>query len=170
GARPAGAGRAGAGAVGAGDAVGLALRAAADDACAGRADPGCGRAGRAGPHARQAAQGTAPHARRTRLVMLASVVLLLGGLLQQGAVQVRASLSDDRIAVGATTMLQVTVEADGGRPADIEVPALPPSLDVLSSREYLQTQLSLPGARTTIVRRGTGLRPRAEGQSTTAPG
>lgn len=101
--------------------------------------------------------------------MLASVVLLLGGLLQQGVVQVRASLSDDRIAVGATTMLQVTVEADGGRPAAIEVPSLPPSLDVLSSREYLQTQLSLPGGRTTIVRRDIVLRARAEGLFTIDP-
>jgi hypothetical protein len=96
--------------------------------------------------------------------MLAALTLALGAALaQQSDVQVHVSLSDDRIAVGASTMLQITVEASGGRPDEIELPPLPASLDVLSSREYLQTQLSLPGGRTTIVRRDVVLRARAEG-------
>jgi len=95
--------------------------------------------------------------------MLAAALLVLGALFPQDQAQVHATLSDERIAVGATTMLQVSVEVAGGQPESIQLPLFPAALDVLSSREYQQTQLSLPGGRTTIVRRDIVLRARAEG-------
>lgn len=95
--------------------------------------------------------------------MLTAALLVLGALFPQDQAQVHATLSDDRIAVGATTMLQVSVEVAGGQPESIQLPSFPAALDVLSSREYQQTQLSLPGGRTTIVRRDIVLRARAEG-------
>lgn len=101
--------------------------------------------------------------------MFAAALLVLSALLPQDQVEVHATLSDDRIAVGATTMLQISVEMSGGQPQAIELPAFPASLDVLSSREYHQTQLSLPGGRTTIVRRDIVLRARAEGVFTIEP-
>ncbi|HEU5208757.1 MAG TPA: BatD family protein [Longimicrobiales bacterium] len=101
--------------------------------------------------------------------MFAAALLVLGVLVPQDQVRVHATLSDERIAVGASTMLQVSVEMSGGQPESIELPAFPPSLDVLSSREYHQTQLSLPGGRTTIVRRDIVLRARAEGLFTIDP-
>lgn len=101
--------------------------------------------------------------------MFAAALLVLAVLLPQDQVEVRATLSDDRIAVGATTMLQVSVEVSGGQPESIDLPPFPASLDVLSSREYQQTQLSLPGGRTTIVRRDIVLRARTEGLFTIDP-
>src|SRR5690606_15887573 len=113
--------------------------------------------------------GPASHPRCPRLVMFAAALLVLSALLPQDQVEVHATLSDDRIAVGATTMLQISVEMSGGQPQAIALPAFPASLDVLSSREYHQTQLSLPGGRTTIVRRDIVLRARAEGVFTIEP-
>ncbi len=102
--------------------------------------------------------------------MLSALALALAAtLVQQQDVQIQASLSDDRIAVGASTMLQISVEASGGRPEEIELPVLPTSLSIISSRDYQQTQLSLPGGRTTIVRRDVVLRAHREGLFTIPP-
>ena len=101
--------------------------------------------------------------------MFVAALLVLAALLPQDQVEVRATLSDDRISVGATTMLQVSVQVSGGQPESIDLPPFPASLDVLSSREYQQTQLSLPGGRTTIVRRDIVLRARTEGLFTIDP-
>ena len=98
--------------------------------------------------------------------MTAFVALVLGALAlpqQQAAVTVRATLSDNRIAVGETTMLEIVIETGGVRADRFELPSLPAELDVISTREYLQTSIAVPGGRRVESTRQYVLRPRREG-------
>lgn len=83
--------------------------------------------------------------------------------MQQDPVRVTAGLSAERIDVGATTTLQITVETRGAVPDDIRIPDLPRALDMIGTSEYTQTQISIPGGRTRATRREVVLLARAPG-------
>ncbi|CAN5866652.1 hypothetical protein BH23GEM9_BH23GEM9_10670 [soil metagenome] len=71
----------------------------------------------------------------------------------QDPVRVEASLSSDRIAVGETTTLTVSVETRGARPDPIRTPPLPPELDVIGTSDFSQTSVAVPGGRFRSTRR-----------------
>jgi len=78
--------------------------------------------------------------------------LLLTGAAQD-PVRVTATLSADRINVGETTTLQITVETRGSAPEEIRVPRLTNELQILGTSDYTQTQITIPGGRTRATRR-----------------
>jgi tetratricopeptide (TPR) repeat protein len=82
---------------------------------------------------------------------------------QQDPVRVTAVLTADRVEVGVSTTLQITVETRGPAPDDIRVPTLPANLDILGTSEYTQTQISVPGGRSRATRREVILVARAPG-------
>lgn len=82
--------------------------------------------------------------------------LLCATLLCAGAqdpVRVTAALSAERINVGGTTTLQITVETRGPAPDEIRVPALSRDLEILGTSDFTQTQITIPGGRTRATRR-----------------
>src|SRR5690606_21897478 len=84
-------------------------------------------------------------------VVLLCAVLLCGSV--QDPVRVTAGLSAQRINVGETTTLQITVETRGPAPEEIRVPALSRDLEILGSSDFTQTQITVPGGRTRATRR-----------------
>ncbi|HEX6132566.1 MAG TPA: BatD family protein [Longimicrobiales bacterium] len=95
-----------------------------------------------------------------------SAVLLCAMLLSgaaQDPVRVTASLSAERINVGETTTLQITVETRGTAPEEIRVPDLTRDLEILGTSDYTQTQITVPGGRTRVTRRDVVIIARSQG-------
>jgi hypothetical protein len=92
-------------------------------------------------------------------------VLVAALLLQapQEPAHVAASLSADRIAVGATTTLRIEVEARGTTSPDIGTPVLPPGLELVGSSDFSQLRLSAPGRSIRSSRREYMVRAAAPG-------
>jgi hypothetical protein len=87
--------------------------------------------------------------------MPAAALLLTAALLSlpQEPVRVSATLSSSRIAAGASTTLQITVETRGSAPDRIELPALPQGLEIIATSDFSQAQISVPGGRSRATRR-----------------
>src|SRR5688572_7706227 len=81
----------------------------------------------------------------------------------QEPVRVNAALTLPRISVGSTTELQITIESRGAASVEIRPPSLSSQLQMIGSSDFTQTQISVPGGRTTVHRRKIVLMPRAEG-------
>jgi hypothetical protein len=92
---------------------------------------------------------------------LVCAALLCGSM--QDPVRVSAALSAERINVGGTTTLQVTVETRGAAPEEIRLPSLSSDLEILGTSDYTQTQISVPGGRTRATRREIVIVARSEG-------
>jgi hypothetical protein len=95
-----------------------------------------------------------------------ALIFLLAAVLAtpaQDPVQVSATLTRDRIAVGEATTLQVSVDTRGAAVDEIHAPTLPGGLDVLGTSDFSQTQISMPGGRTRLTRRDIVLSARAPG-------
>src|SRR5690606_3698859 len=117
-----------------------------------------------GPDAREAPSRSASRAGAAGLVMpmvLLCVALLCGSV--QDPVRVSASLSAERINVGGTTTLQVTVETRAAAPSEIRLPGLSRDLEILGTSDFTQTQISVPGGRTRVTRREVVIVARSEG-------
>src|SRR5690606_15487277 len=137
-----------------------------DDARAGGADPQRRGAGRARAVPSAAAPRTAGKAGGARLVMAAPLVALaLAAALQaQDPVRVAATLTPEPVPVGAAAILEVVVETDGPAPEAITIPPLPAELSIVSSSDFTQLQLAMPGGRRRTVRRQVTLVARAPGR------
>lgn len=93
--------------------------------------------------------------------------LLLWALLAvevQDPVQVRARLTRAEIHAGETAILRIDVETGGERAEIQRFHALPPGLEVRSSRDFDQRQFSLPGGTRRFISREYVLRARAAGR------
>lgn len=97
--------------------------------------------------------------------MAALAALLSFALLvtPQDPVRVTATLSASRVDVGASTILRIAVETDGAAPTDIVVPSLPAGLEVISTSDFTQTQITIPGGRTRVIRREVTIVPTRPG-------
>jgi TolA-binding protein len=94
--------------------------------------------------------------------MLAALVLAL--LAVQEPVKVGASLSANRIRVGETTVLQVSVETRGDNAESIELPELPAALAIATTQDFSQLQITYPGGRSRVMRRDIVLEASAAGE------
>ena len=101
-------------------------------------------------------------------VPLALFALVIG-LHAQDPVRVTAKLTPESVPVGETTVLEVVVETNGPAPDAIVVPPLPPELSIVSSSDYTQLQLTMPGGRRRTVRRQITLVAREPGRYEIAP-
>ncbi|MEX1183535.1 MAG: BatD family protein [Gemmatimonadota bacterium] len=81
----------------------------------------------------------------------------------QEQVEVSASLTETRIFAGGRTTLQITVETRSADPDRIIVPRMPPGLEIIGTRDFTQTQISVPGGRTRLTNRDIVLRALAPG-------
>lgn len=96
--------------------------------------------------------------------MLAALLLALTAGLAQEPVKVGATLSSNRIRVGETTVLQVSVETRGETAESIELPELPPALAVATTQDFSQLQITYPGGRSRVMRRDVVLEASAAGE------
>src|SRR5690606_28621571 len=112
------------------------------------------------------APGPARKAGGARLVMAAPLVLLAlaAGLQAQDPVRVTATLTPESVPVGEPAVLEVVVETDGPAPEAISLPPLPAELSIVSSSDFTQLQLAMPGGRRRTVRRQVTLVARAPGR------
>jgi hypothetical protein len=92
------------------------------------------------------------------------VLLLLVSLHAQDPVRVRATLTDEEIHAGETTVLKVDVETDGRRARIERFRTLPPGLELEGTRDFDQRQFSMPGGTRRFITREFVLRARAAGR------
>jgi hypothetical protein len=96
--------------------------------------------------------------------MFVALVLALTAGLAQEPVKVGATLSSNRIRVGETTVLQVSVETRGENAESIELPELPPALAIATTQDFSQLQITYPGGRSRVMRRDIVLEASAAGE------
>jgi len=93
------------------------------------------------------------------------VALALAAALQaQDPVRVTATLTPESVPVGEAAVLEVVVETNGPAPEAISLPPLPAELSIVSSSDFTQLQLAMPGGRRRTVRRQVTLVARAPGR------
>jgi hypothetical protein len=85
--------------------------------------------------------------------MLVLASLLVASLFAQDPVRVGATLSASRVEVGSPTTLRITIETRGEAPDAILLPQLPRDLDIVSTSDFSQTMISVPGGRSRATRR-----------------
>ena len=88
---------------------------------------------------------------------------------RQDSVRVTATLTNDRIVAGESTILEVRVQTPGDDPEQIRVPRMPAGLDILGSHDITQTHISYPGGRTRITIRNVVLTGRVPGSFVIPP-
>ncbi len=71
----------------------------------------------------------------------------------QDDVKVTASLSNASVVTGATVTLEVRIETPGVRPVRVNLPPLPPGLNVVGTQDFTHDQIAVPGGRLRIVQR-----------------
>lgn len=81
----------------------------------------------------------------------------------------RAALRPASIAVGETTLLEVTIRTPGGEPESVRIPSLAGGLAVVGTRQSEQYRVSIPGGRTRVISREIHLRARREGRYAIPP-
>ncbi len=94
----------------------------------------------------------------------AIVFLLATALLRQEPVRVGATLSSPTVHVGETAVLEISVATYGSEPDSVVMPILPPGLTSVSTADFSESQFSMPGGRSQILRRQISLVARSAGQ------
>jgi TolA-binding protein len=97
--------------------------------------------------------------------MLTALLLALAlGAVPQDPVEVGATLRSTRLRVGESTVLQISVSTPGETATAITMPDLPSALEVVSTQDFSQLQISYPGGRSRLLRRDVVITPRAAGE------
>jgi hypothetical protein len=84
----------------------------------------------------------------------------------QADVKVDAKLNADRIAVGESVALQVSIETRGEGADQISTPSIPPGLELTGTHEYSSLQVAYPGGRSRLIRRDHIIRAHLPGEYT----
>ncbi|MFP4623482.1 MAG: BatD family protein, partial [Gemmatimonadota bacterium] len=95
---------------------------------------------------------------------MTALLLLVAALIGQDPVRVQATLADEEIQAGETTVLRVDVATDGERAQIDRFRSLPPGLEVQGTRDFDQRQFSLPGGTRRFISREYVLRALAPGR------
>jgi hypothetical protein len=97
--------------------------------------------------------------------MTSTILLLIAAAaLGQEPVRVGATLSSPTVHVGETAVLEISVATHGTEPDSVVMPILPPGLQSVSTADFSESQFSMPGGRSQILRRQIGLVARGAGR------
>ncbi len=98
--------------------------------------------------------------------MRALALIALALQTQQAPVRVSATLTQDDIVIGETTMLVIEVHTTDGSAERIDMPTVPAGLEIVATEEVTETRAGFPGGQTRVMRRTVVLTARVVGQFT----
>lgn len=93
-------------------------------------------------------------------------IALAGPLHAQAGVRIDANLNSTRIAAGESVVLRVNIETRGESGDLVELPDMPPGLQITGTQDFSQLQVSVPGGRTRLIQKDIIIRAHAPGQYT----
>ncbi|MGH7554467.1 MAG: BatD family protein, partial [Longimicrobiales bacterium] len=87
-------------------------------------------------------------------------------LFAQNDIKVEANLSATRIGVGESTILQISIETRGDGADLMDLPQLPPGLEITGSQRFSQLQVAIPSGNSRLIREDLIIRAHVPGEYT----